>query len=107
VRSPPSCTTAQRSESACWSWDLVVAVRDDVVDRRSDAVVRSFVQAEQHVFGRVFNSHVVLRELALRRDELDGAGMRELREPAVGAWDLDVAKADCLGESVRYWAAFQ
>ena len=41
------------------------------------------VQSQQQILGRILDAHVVLRQLALRRHNLNRAGMRKLRQLAV------------------------
>src|ERR1035441_782867 len=79
---------------------VVVAVSQYVIHRRADAVGRSVHQPQPQILGRILHSHVILRQLALRRDYLDGAGVGKLGELAIRSRNPHIAKAHRLGQSV-------
>ena len=101
VTSPPNCTTrATISECLLVVGIVVVAVGQNVVHRRADAIGRSLDQSQPQILGRILDAHVVLRQLAFRRHNLNRAGVRKLRQLAVRPGNLHVAEAHRLGQRV-------
>src|ERR1700722_19097500 len=76
---------------------VVIAVSQNIVYRRSDAIGRGFHQSQPQIFGRVLDAHVVLRQFALRSDNLNRTGVRKLRQLSIRPRNLHVPKAHGLG----------
>ena len=79
---------------------VVVAVGQDIVYRRPDAIGGGLYQSKAQILGRVLDAHVVLRELSLRSHDLDGTGMRKLGELSIGPGNLYVTEANRLGQRI-------
>ena len=57
---------------------VVVAIEQQLIDRRSDLVFRRFDQTETQVARRIFDAVEVTREFSLRRRNVDRARVRKL-----------------------------
>ncbi len=79
---------------------VVVAVGEDVGDRRTDAVARRLDQAQQNVLGRELDAEVILRQAAIGGHHLDRACVRELVQLSVRPRNADVAEAGGVADCV-------
>src|SRR3954452_22807845 len=59
-------------------WIIVIAVQQYLIGQRADFVLRRLDQSQAQILGRVLDAVVVLRDLALWRQQRDGGGVREL-----------------------------
>ena len=75
---------------------VVVTEQQEVVDRRADALLGRFDQAEPEVARRELDAVEVFRDVSFRRQHLDGGAVRELLDRVV----VLVAEPDRLGERV-------
>src|SRR6202012_5841571 len=73
---------------------IVVAVCEDVRDRRANLVIRGVNQPQQHVLWRVLHAQVILRDAALRCRNLNRTCVRKLCQLAIRSWNTNVAKTD-------------
>jgi len=79
---------------------VVIAVSQNICYRRSDFVARGIDQPQQNVFGRVLHAEIILSQFTLRSSDLYRAGMRELRQLAIGPGNADVTEAYSTGNRI-------
>ena len=79
---------------------VVVAVGENIGNRRADLVAGGVNEAKQEILRRVLNTEVVLGQPTLRGKDLNGARVRELAKSSVRAGNTHVPEADRAGKRI-------